>query len=274
MPALPQVPFGPASLTRLVIGGNPFRGNSHFSPAMDEAMRRYYTVARIKQALHAAERCGVNTVQARGDVLILQCIREYWDEGGAMHFIAQTASELRDLAGHVRDLAAFGALGVYVHGTFTDRHWHAGGLGPVRDLLGRIRDTGVQTGLGTHIPEVIDHAEAHGWDFDFYMACLYNLSRPQRRSALESGQAGPEHFDHDDKWAMFERIRATDKPCLAFKILGASRLAASPESLRQAFRDAYAHIKLQDACVVGMFPKETDQIAENAEIVRGLIAPP
>ena len=90
MDLLPTVPFGGKAVTRLIIGGNPFRGNSHFSSEMDEDMRGYYTVARIKETLFAAERCGINTLQVRGDVLMLQCVREYWDEGGAMQFIVQT----------------------------------------------------------------------------------------------------------------------------------------------------------------------------------------
>jgi hypothetical protein len=267
MALLPTVPFGDRQVTRLIIGGNPFHGNSHCSPEMGEDMRRYYTFARIKETLHEAERNGINTVQARGDMLILKCIREYWDEGGTMQFIAQTASELRDLEGHVKQLAAFGAIGVYIHGTYTDRHYLEGGLTEVRELLARIRDTGVQTGLGTHIPEVIDIAESEGWDLDFYMACLYNLSQTKRDSAIVSGQHQQEHFDHDDKWKMFQRIQATRKTCLAFKILGASRLAQTPEQTREAFRTALTHIKPQDAVVVGMFPKYRPQIAENCATV-------
>ncbi|HEO71737.1 MAG TPA: hypothetical protein ENN80_10790 [Candidatus Hydrogenedentes bacterium] len=266
---LPTVPIGHARVTRLIVGGNPFRGNSHYSDAMSEDMRHYYTVARIKETLFAAEHHGINTLQVRGDALMLQCIREYWDEGGTMQFLAQTASELRDLDGHVRHLARFGALGVYVHGTFTDRHFLEGDLGPIRDLARSIRDTGVLVGLGTHIPEVIDAAEDDAWDVDFYMACLYNLSITARESALVAGiPAEAEHFDHDDKWWMFERIQATPKPCLAFKILGAARLCASPGEVETAFKTALTHIKPGDAVVVGMFPKYRDQIAENCRLVR------
>ncbi|HOZ47616.1 MAG TPA: hypothetical protein PLO37_17595 [Candidatus Hydrogenedentes bacterium] len=272
MDLLPTVPFGGKAVTRLIIGGNPFRGNSHFSSEMDEDMRGYYTVARIKETLFAAERCGINTLQVRGDVLMLQCVREYWDEGGAMQFIVQTASELRDLRQHVKHLAAFGALGVYVHGTFTDRHFLEGNMAEVRDLAKSIRDTGVCAGLGTHIPEVIDLAEAEGWDLDFYMACLYNLSIRPRESALVAGaHQEREHFDHQDKWKMLERVRATDKTCLAFKVLGASRLCGSPEQVREAVATILGAIKPKDAMVVGMFTKYRDQIGENCRFVREIL---
>lgn len=265
---LPVVAFGEGAVSRLIIGGNPFRGNSHRTPEMSRDMQRYYTVARVKEALRRAEANGITTVQARGDVLIQACLREYWDEGGTIQFIVQTASELRDLQGHVRQLAAFGAKGIYVHGTWTDNQYLSGNIREVVELLKVIRDTGVQTGLGTHIPEVIDLAEEQDWDVDFYMTCMYNISQDKRESALVSGVAAAEHFDHNDKFAMLERVRATRKMCLAFKVLGASRLCDSPEQVREAIEAALAAIKPTDAIVIGMFQKYRDQIAENAQIVR------
>ena len=269
MAVLPTVPLGGERVTRLIAGGNPFRGNSHHGQAMSRDMETYFTVERIKQTLFACERAGINAVQARGDAMILACIREYWAEGGTMRFIVQTASELRDLYGHVHHLARFGALAVYVHGTFTDRRYLQGDLSEVVDLARRIRDAGVAVGVGTHIPEVIQQVEEEGWDVDFYMACFYNINREQRESALAGGQEADEThlFDHDDRFKMLDTIRQTPKTCLAFKLLGAGRLCGSPVQTREAFATAYAGIKPSDACVVGMFPKYTDQIDENVRHV-------
>ncbi len=272
-PLLPTVPFGDRRITRLIIGGNPFRGNSHQSPGRDREMESYYTVARVKDTLRRCERCGINTVQARGDVLIQACIREYWAEGGNIQFIAQTASELRDLSGHVRHLVRFGACGVYVHGSYTDARYQEGRMNDVCELLKHIRDAGVRVGLGTHMPEVVDHAEASGWDLDFYMTSLYNLSRSPRESALVSGVFSKgEQFDHEDRHAMFARIRATRRQCLVFKIFGAGRLCGSPGQVADVFARTYAAIKPEDALVVGMFPRDRDEVRENAEMVRKILA--
>ncbi|MBI5095459.1 MAG: hypothetical protein HZB26_23880 [Candidatus Hydrogenedentes bacterium] len=268
---LPTVPFGDITISRLIIGGNPFRGNSHWSPEMSRDMEGYYTVARVKETLRHAESHGINTVQARGDALIQACLREYWAEGGTIQFIVQTASELRDLRGHVRQLAAFGAKGIYIHGTWTDNQYLSGNTREIEELLKAIRDMGVQAGLGTHIPEVIDLAEEKDWDVDFYMTCMYNISVDRRESAVVSGVAAIEHFDHGDKFAMLERVRATTKTCLAFKVLGASRLCASPQQVKDAFAAILSGIKPCDAIVVGMFQKYRDQIAENAQIVRDYV---
>ena len=62
---------------------------------------------------------------------------------------------------------------------------------------------------------------------------------------------------------MCEVIRQTEKTCLAFKILAASRLCATQEQAADAFRFAFSNIKPKDAVVVGMFPKYVDQIALN-----------
>ncbi|MCK4374176.1 MAG: hypothetical protein KAX19_02570 [Candidatus Brocadiae bacterium] len=48
-------------------------------------------------------------------------------------------------------------------------------------------------------------------------------------------------------------VRQVDKPCLAFKIMVASRNCGSPDQVRQAFRRAFELIKPTDAVVVGMF---------------------
>ncbi|HDP36031.1 MAG TPA: hypothetical protein ENN29_13085 [Candidatus Hydrogenedentes bacterium] len=269
---LPVAPFGDRDVTRLIIGGNPFRGNSHQSPEKDRDMEAFYTVERIKAVLRDCERHGVNTVQARGDALVLACIREHWAEGGQMQFIAQTASELRDLEGHVRHLARFGAAGVYVHGTYTDRHFQERRMDVVRRLLEAIRNTGARAGVGTHMPEVVDYIEEQGWAPDFYMTALYNISRARRESALVSGVfAEGEAFDHNDRRLMFERIRATPRQCLVFKVLGAGRLCDTPEQVKDALAEAYANIKPGDALVVGMFPKYRDEIAENARLVKSIL---
>jgi len=269
---LPTVPFGPHRITRLVIGGNPFSGGSHFSPELDRAFLDYYTTGNIKRALFECERCGLNTMQSRGDRHIRRMIREYRDEGGTLQWIAQTASELADQHGHIRQLAGE-AIGVYLHGTRTDALWHAGHIEEARDYLRTMRDAGVEVGLGTHRPEVITHAEERGWDLDFYMACFYTLSPGPRESpVIREGSQTDERFDDSDRDRMTAAIRATNKTCLAFKILAANRKCATEADVRQAFDYALASIKVIDAVVVGMYQNHINQVATNAAIVAELCA--
>ena len=181
-----------------------------------------------------------------------------WREGGKLHWIAQTASEMSDIFQNIRILGQAGAVGIYHHGTQTDRFWQEGRIDDVCDYLKCIRDTGVQVGLGTHIPAVIEYAEEKDWDIDFYMASLYNISRKPRSSALVTGHASErceEEFLHDDPPKMCHVIRQTGKMCLAFKILAASRRCSTQDEVATTFRQTFANIKPVDAVVVGMFPK-------------------
>jgi len=266
MPELPTIRLGRHQVTRLMIGGNPFCGNSHFSEELNREMADYFTAENVVKALQAAQAAGINTVQARGDYhRVLHWIELFRRTGGRLHWIAQTASEMHDLKQNIRILAAADAIAVYHHGTNTDRHWFAGKMDVVRDRLKYIRDQGLLVGLGTHMPEVITFVEEHGWDIDFYMACFYNISTPERQSALVTGRPvyQEETFRPEDPAKMCQVIRATAKPCIAFKILGANRRCGTRDEVRAAFEFAFANIKPIDAVCVGMYPRHIDQIREN-----------
>ena len=270
MAAIPTVQFGNSDIqvTRFISGGNPLCGNSHFSAELDIEMREYFTSECIVEYLHSLQAAGINTLQARGDYhRILHWLELFRREGGQLHWIAQTASEMSDVFQNIRILAAAGAAGVYHHGTRTDRFWREGKIEKVADYLKAMRDAGVQVGLGTHIPEVIEYAEEKGWDIDFYMACFYNLSRKPRESALVDPKAASidEEFLATDPPRMCQVIQQTEKTCLAFKILAAARLCTTPKDVAAAFRFAFENIKPTDAVVVGMFPKGDDQIAMNVQ---------
>jgi len=271
---LPTVRLGPGcEVSRLMVGSNPMSGFSHFSPERDRAMSQYYTAARTLALLRRSEELGLRSVLLRGDRLMCRLYRDHCLEGGKLTLVAQTASELADQGAHVGQLAEWGASAVYVHGTWADNLWHEGRYQQVQELLKRVRDAGLAAGLGTHQPEVIEHVESRGWDLDFYMASFYNLARKRKRvAAVEGLDASVEHYDPADREAMCRAIRATARPCLAFKVLAAGRNAGSPESLRAAFEHAYANIKPSDAVVVGVFQKNADELAEDVAVVREILS--
>jgi len=266
---LPTVPFGQHKISRLIIGGNPFSGNSHVSREMDNEMMDYFNTETIKKTLFDCQRHGINTMQLRADRHLTRIIREFRQEGGDMHWIAQTCPELGDFAGSVRGIMGYKPIAIYHHGTIADNLFKAGNIGEIKARLAVMRETGALVGLGTHMPELIEYSEEHGFDVDFYMACVYNLSKVQRQSSSLTGVANQdEPFDEADREIMYRTIRATPKTCLAFKILGATRRCATPADVEGAYREAFANIKAIDAVIVGMFPKYSDQVRENAEFVR------
>lgn len=266
--APPLVKLGPHMVSRLIVGGNPISGNSHFSAALSREMVDYFTAANVKRLLAECERAGINTWQSRGDRHIMRLLHEYRLEGGQIQWIAQTASELADIPRNIRDIAAYKPIGIYHHGSQTDRFWMAGKIEQAREMLKVIRDTGVLVGLGTHIPEVVDYVESKGWDLDFYMTCLYNLSRPRAEAErLAGGKIEGEYFHHPDREKMLERVRQTSKPCLIFKVYAASRLCGTRQQMLEALRLVFRYAKPSDCVVIGMFPKYKEQVRENCALL-------
>jgi len=265
---LPLVKFANSDLmiTRLISGGNPLCGNSHFSEELNNDMKDYFTEKNVVSYLHELQRLGINAIQARGDYhRILYWLELFRREKGKLHWIAQTASEMSDVFENIKIIASANAAGIYHHGTQTDNFWLEKKIDRVNDYLKAIRETGVQVGLGTHIPEVIEYAEEKNWDIDFYMCCFYNLNREKRQSAIVSNFTADQNdvFSPEDPAKMCKVIRQTDKMCLAFKILGAGRTCETQEKIKNAFEFAFSNIKSKDAVVVGMFPKYIDQISLN-----------
>ncbi len=268
VPEMRTVPFGRHRISRLIVGGNPVSGNSHSSGKLSQEMTEYFTAANVKRLLVECERAGINTWQSRGDRHITRLLTEYRQEGGRIQWIAQTASELADIPRHIRQLAGLGAIGIYHHGSQTDAFWHGGKIEQAREMLKVMRDAGVRVGLGTHIPQVIDYVESKNWDVDFYMTCVYHLSRPRAEAERLAGRpVTDELFWDPDRAEMLERVRQTSRQCLIFKVYGASRHCTTLDRMRAALRLAAGYAKPSDCFVIGMFPKYSEQVRENCRLV-------
>ena len=261
------VPFGEHRISRVIVGGNPVSGNSHWSRERSREMLDYFNSANVLKLLRDCEAAGINTWQSRGDRHIRRLYHEYRLAGGRMNWIAQTASEFASIPRNIEDCKDAGAIGIYHHGSKTDKLWKAGKIDEVAEMLKVIRDTGVRVGLGTHIPEVIDYAESEGWDVDFYMTCCYNLTRSPAEAARVAGRAVKgEFFWEPDREEMLKRVRQTAKQCLIFKVYGAGRRCGSMADKLAALDQVAGAAKPADCIVVGMFPKHSEQVRENCAL--------
>jgi len=236
MPPLPHVALGHVSVSRLIVGGNPFSGNSHFSAERDAAMVRYYTAARIKAALRECEAAGIDTFLGRADNHITRLLREYWDEGGTIQWIAQTAPERASVEANVQFAAAVGAKCCYLHGGQADATIAEGRVAELRRPIEVGRELGLAMGLAGHRPETLLAALEAGLPVQFLATCFYNL-------------ASGETYRPEDRDAMLERVvRRTDLPCIGYKIMAAGR--NDPD---EAFSYALSHLKPTDAICVGIY---------------------
>lgn len=171
-----------------------------------------------------------------------------------------------------RDLARLGPIAIIHQGVTTDNRFVAGQQAKIRDYLKLVHDAGVLAGLATHDPAVIDTAEGQGWEADFFMGCFYKYNRtPEELKALLGQMTVGETYLANDPMRMCSVIRQSKKPCLGFKILAAGRIER-PEAVDEAFQFAFANMKSQDAAVVGMYPRYSDQVGENAARTRRLLA--
>jgi hypothetical protein len=270
---LPTIDLCGVKITRLICGGNPLSGYSHFSPEMDQEMISYYTMPNIQALWNECWRNGINTIQTRGDRHQMRGYLEHRLNGGKLHWIAQTASEFANIQANIREIARYEAIAIYHHGTNTDNRWHRGEIDTVRDIVKAIKDVGLPAGIGTHIPEVIEYAEENSWETDFYMGCFYNLARGYKSApAVDQDAYAKDRFNEGDPRRMTKVLRSVSKPCLGFKVLAANRKCATREQTRAAFEFAFANLKPNDAVVVGMFQKHKNQVAENASLVREILA--
>jgi hypothetical protein len=272
--SMPTVRLGGHEVSRLIVGGNPVSGHSHIDSAANREMIDYFTAANVMKMLRQCEQAGVNAWQSRGDRHIVRLLHEYRQAGGRLHWIAQTATELADIPGHIRTIASQGKpIAIYNHGSHTDRCFDQKKMDVVRMHCQVMRDAGVPAGVGTHRPEVIDYIESAGWDVDFYMTCVYNLTRSKEEASRLAGrEVEGEYFHHPDRERMLERVRKTTRPCLIFKVYGASRNCGSAEQMQDALRLAFRYAKPGDAVVIGMFPKYKDQVSENCRLVKAAVA--
>jgi hypothetical protein len=273
---IPTVRWGEHAISRLIVGHNPLKGHSHFTEALNDEMAAWYD-PEAGNDLDLLARCeteGVNTAQF-GSGMMHRLLERHAGRGGRMQWIATVYDRSDgDDAVFEQELEAIRStrptpIGLQYFGERADDHFIQGRTEYVRDRLKRMRQTGLLVGLGSHLPQTLARAADEDWDVDFYQCCFYTVYAHVGEGRIDRGN---ETFDDTDRDRMAAFVAQADKPCLAFKILGASRNCATPAEVEAAFRYAFERIKPTDAVIVGMWQKYSDQVGMNADIVRRILA--
>jgi hypothetical protein len=271
-PLLPTIKLGKHDVTRLIIGGNPIYGHSHFNRLLSQLQIDWHTPERVVELLRHCESKGLNTWQNSYAERTLSDLDRFRESGGKMHWLCLGKPDWDEHPDRIEDAAKRNPIGIAPHGALAERLFRQKKFDVLTGLLKRIRDTGVLVGLSAHNPAVIELAEEKGWDVDYYMCCLYYLTRPRDEFQKLLGPDLPlgEIYLPGDPPRMFSVIQKTRKPCLAYKVLAAGRRVESPSQVKQAFETAFKNIKATDAVIVGMYQQLGDQVTENALIVRAV----
>ena len=274
-PLLPTVPLGKNRISRLIIGMNPMYGFSQMNNLYSQHMTDWYTPDRVCHVLKQCEQNGINTWQHSCREQILRDLKKYRGEGGRLQSILLSQPDMDHDPVKIKELAKLNPIGMAHHGSVTDNKWRAGQLSLVRDFIQYVRDAGVPAGVSTHNPQVVEELEERGWTPDFYMTCVYNVTRTEAEIAKLFNGERPlgEVFLKKDPGRMFKVVRQVKRTCLAFKILGAGRNTGGLKQLDAAFEFAFKSIKPQDAVIVGMYPRYSDQVKENCDRVRRITKP-
>jgi hypothetical protein len=267
---LPTIPLGAHRVTRLIIGGNPIYGYSHFNKLLNQHQTAWHTPDRVVALLKHCEQAGINTWQNSYAERTLQDLERFRAAGGKLQWLCLGKPDWDANPDRIDDAAKHKPIGIAPHGALAERLHRQNRLGVLTDLLKRIRDQGVLVGLSAHNPALIELAEEKGWDVDYFMCCLYYLTRPREEFKKLLGDNLPlgEIYLPSDPPRMFATIKAARKPCLVYKVLAAGRRISNAAEIRSCFETALASIKPSDALIVGMYQQFGDQVGENAAFVR------
>jgi hypothetical protein len=254
------IALGNVSVSRFILGSNPFSGFSHQTPEVDLAMKRYFTTETIKRTLRAAEALGINTLVGRTDHHIMRVLLEYWDEGGAIQWFAQTCPEVGNHQACVERAASSGAKACHIHGGVMDHLLAQGGLAEIPPVVEMIHEKGMLAGIAGHDPRVFEWAERN-LDVDYYLCSYYNAAHRDKRAEHISGMK--EWFLEEDRRIMTELIKTLSKPVIHYKVMAAGR-----NDPAQALAYVKRHLRAEDAVCVGVFPQgKPDMLGEDTALL-------
>jgi len=264
--SLPHISLGRFRISRLIAGGNPMRGFSHSSAKLSRHMLEYFTPERIAQFLLTCQHQGITAFQSSYSDTVRDGVQRARDQGCSIHFLCLSSPRHATF----EQVLPLKPIAISHHGAVTDPLFREGKHQQVHDYVKKVHDLGLLAGVSTHDPDNLARMEDWGWEVDFYMTCFYNLTRTrdELRQLLGGEEVLGEVFLRSDPERMTRRIREVGKPCLAFKILAAGRLAEDRKTLEEAFAYAFRSIKPSDAVIVGMYPVFSDEVAEDAELTR------
>ena len=254
------IKLGGLTVSRLMVGGNPISGFSHQSGDRDNEMMNYFTVENIKRLLRECESHGIDTAVLRTDNFIMRVLREYWNEGGKIQWIAQSADD--DSKKSIDIAVNNGAKAVYIHGGIADRMFKDGKADEFHSIVEHGKMKGVPIGIAAHDPAY--HLELRKMNVanDFHVVSMYNLHGYKSNTRDDTDEA----FVDADRAASLYAARSIELPCILYKILGAGR-----KTMDEALQDIAPAIKPIDGVNVGMFVKDDpDMVRRNAEAVFGL----
>ena len=248
-----KISLGDLQVSFLLSGGNPISGISHQGREVDQRMYNYFDYDTIFNYLQQCEHNGIDTIVARIDKFIIRVLTHYWNHGGKIQWIGQTAKEYGSMLGNIKEALLAGASAVYVHGGTFDRCVLNNDYDEILSCIDYCHSVDKPIGIASHIPQNLRMAAKKNWQNDFYLLSLYNVGNNER-------------FDDADRILALKTLLDLNKPCLLYKVLAAGR-----KSLAESLEDVSKFIRPCDGILIGMCPQHDPTMVEkNAEYVFSL----
>jgi len=244
--------IGAYSVSRVLCGTNSFFGHSHFSAARSMWLRKYFTIDRIVEVMHAAAEEGVNGTIS-GDVPeMAEAIARVKKLCGVEYVWIPTpgGSNLEELKAGIQRCADMGAQFCLPHVSYTDNHLHVADrvIEGAEEIIAMTRELGMGTGWSTHRPETIVVSDAAGYDADTYVQPFNSIGF---LCSVETD------------WVA-SVIRGAQKPVICIKPFGAGRIMP-PTGLPFV----YGNCKPNDTVAIGVMSPE--EVQEDLKIVRNIL---
>ncbi len=187
---IPIVDFCGLSVSRLIIGANPFGGFSHQNEVRDREMVAYYDTDRILETWNLAEQAGINTFITNNESPhVVDAVRQYLGNGGALQWVAQVNHRMKGMFAAIDEVVEIGCRAMYIHGGVVDELFLQKDAGLLDTWVSHARELGVLVGTAGHSPAV--HRWVDSLDLvDFHAVCFFNCG------SLHSGKG--ERFSLED----------------------------------------------------------------------------
>ncbi len=208
---LPAGRIGKLEVTRLICGGNLFSGFAHSGELLyvHSLLQHYFTDAKILETLQLCEESGINTTILRTDEQIVRVMKRYRKErGGKMQWIAQTYPTPDNLKENIQLAIDNGAVGAFCMGEHAEEVFVKPGQGElIGEVVAFIKQNGLAAGVGSHLLELPIMSEQQRFNPDFYFKTFNTVG-----------------YATDDTHDVTAFMKTTQKPWIAFKVLGAGRV--------------------------------------------------
>jgi hypothetical protein len=255
--AMPTIRLGKVTVSRLILGSNPFFGFAHRGgDVLVEAMKAYYTDDRIMAVMEEAAGLGMTAVAAPPYQRWIDLWARYRAGGGRLAtWIAQPDPEPRRMRKAIAAAGRGGAAAAFVQGARADDQFDRRHFDVLTGWLELIRSFGIPAGLASHWSRTHAEYERRALPADFFFQCFYN-------------PGGNQNYDPTDRDANANAAAGIARPVIGYKILAAGRLTA-----REGFEFAFRHLRAKDGVCVGFYPPENPaMLAEAAELTVELSA--